>query len=664
MNARTYMLVVVALTATAAVFAQSDQWRDEDIGMPSVTALRCVDGVFLASTYKGLYQWDAETSSWRYTNLKSREIELRAAAEQPGGILTQRTNLGVRRYDVHTGQFELRPLNYSIEANDSVLGEITYAGTNPNAVRVTWYAWPSQDVLQVDDHQLPDQFQGNGYQCADGSLLFFAQDRIISFKYGRTSIDVEYPNDDEFDGPRLHLESGRTNIVMQNQYRVVASSDHGLTWRTIRSGRTNRYHQIRPTDRPDVFYAIDRSGIHLRLTTTSEDTLSPRVIVTQETNAAGKDGWLVLSSIGAHLCQADQTILQPVNIGLPSGGLWNTHMLADGIVARNNAGVLIRPSGDSWSRLIDNTSTFVLTLNGGTSLDDIWLSYATGFEQASFARIDRNGGISCKRPVSMVNMHGGTFWDRFDADTLFCVAGDESLYLVEENGRHRKVHDHVESPVLITFHGGGVAAVSGNGNVWFASGDLRSWRRSSIPRVQSVSDFFERGYSVNGQYAVVRGVDSALITYDQGSTWTIEPIPLGSAVTIGSSGITYRAHYDRLTRRYRFSMNISSQSVELPFLLTDSVEFSQVPLREIVVDENERRLFAVTGWWVRSISLPAISTVDDVSDRPEEHASGHERIYDVHGRLIGVDLDHTSVPYGVYLLVTDGKAKCTFLGVP
>lgn len=55
MYSRTYMLIVVVLAASATVFAQSDQWRDENIGMPSMTAVQ--ESTDMQSFEKDGYAW-------------------------------------------------------------------------------------------------------------------------------------------------------------------------------------------------------------------------------------------------------------------------------------------------------------------------------------------------------------------------------------------------------------------------------------------------------------------------------------------------------------------------------------------------------------------------------------------------------------------------------
>lgn len=308
----------ICLGSLSTTTAQEHTWRDEDIGVPYVRNLISTNDDVLASTVRGLYRFDVTDGVWRFTTAETREFDLSFTNIQPGGVLTRESSSGVVRFVIAENVVERRPINYRVEANDSIVGVVTYAGTDPNVIRVDWKSWKTQISYQLDTVVLPDRFFRSPVPCADGSLFYQSGGLVIFFKYGSSPRITRLSTDETYYDSEVYIHGAQTNIVMRTDENVLASSDLGVTWRNIRSGRAEAYSKIYPTNDPDIFYAVeDDRRIHVRLNGVRDDTLETKA-PTIEDGAAGPFGWMINTrSMIMHARPTSQDFIR-ADSGLPT----------------------------------------------------------------------------------------------------------------------------------------------------------------------------------------------------------------------------------------------------------------------------------------------------------------------------------------------------------
>lgn len=643
----------------SASTAQSSDWRDEEIGVPYVRNLISTNNEVLASTVRGLYRFDVTAGVWRFTTAETREFDLSFTNIQPGGVLTRESSSGVVRFVIAENVVERRPINYRVEANDSIVGVVTYAGTDPNVIRVDWKSWKTLVSYQLDTVVLPDRFFSSAVPCADGSLFYHSGGLVIFFKYGSSPRITRFPSGETYFDSEVYIHGAQTNIVMRSDENVVASSDLGVTWRNIRSGRSEAYAKIYPTNDPDIFYAVeDDRRIHVRLNGVRDDTLDTNA-PSIENGAAGPFGWMINArSVIMHARPTSQNFIR-ADSGLPSAGVWDVHMLNGGIAALSRRGLTIRETASTWTFPLTKTYPDIYDVAGGTSIDDIWVAFFTGWEAGAYARATRGGELRDIRNVRLVDFRTAVYWDV--GDSLFCFAQGDDIYLHQGGNNPWEVKRDANIVAIIVFFNHSVVGISKNGYSWRATQGLTDWRPSVIPEIQGNPVLTEPWTTVAGSRAIVKIGSDVLITSDYGKSWQLERLSKGEALTLGQSGIMYRGQYDALRGGYHFTATYDGVTTTIAVLPADQLDLDLAALDGICVNEEEGRLFAYAGSWIKSTTFSPISSVQYRSDQDELDLRAPVEIFDLTGRSVGGDLTYTNLPYGLDLVVQRGVTRCMVL---
>jgi hypothetical protein len=99
-----------------------------------------------------------------------------------------------------------------------------------------------------------------------------------------------------------------------------------------------------------------------------------------------------------------------------------------------------------------------------------------------------------------------------------------------------------------------------------------------MPTVQGSPVLTEPWTAMAGSRAIVRIGYDVLITDDHGKSWRLERLSKGEALTLGQSGIMYRAQYDILRGGYHFTATYDGVTTTIAVLPADQLDLDLAAL--------------------------------------------------------------------------------------
>lgn len=240
-------------------------------------------------------------------------------------------------------------------------------------------------------------------------------------------------------------------------------------------------------------------------------------------------------------------------------------------------GLTIRETASTWTFPLTKNYPDIYDVAGGTSIDDIWVAYITGWEAAAYARATRGGELRDIRNVRLVDFRAGVYWDV--GGSLFCFAQGDDIYLHQGGNNPWEVKRDANLVAMIAFTGHSVVGISKEGYSWRATQGLTDWRPSSMPTVQGSPVLTEPWTAMAGSRAIVKIGNDVLITNDYGVSWQLERLSKGEALTLGQSGILYRAQYDALRGGYHFTATYDGVTTSIAVLPADQLDLNCSPKR-------------------------------------------------------------------------------------